>query len=162
MSERIGRFPRERKLTTNERREFHKLEKDLTALASSTPRLKEYLGELAEEYCVALDKNGNLGDPGELVRDEGVLQRLHLLNEHIVDRPNSILDRIDGWRPRTAPSTDQIIDTLREDGARIDAHVPRLQEYGKQSKREGIEPNGLLDVPCIPVEGELRSPNQIA
>ena len=91
-----------------------------------------------------------------------MLQRLYLLDEHIIDRPKSILDRIDGWRPRAAPSTGQIVDTLREDGTRLVAHLPRLQEYVKQSKHEGIEPSGLLDVPCVPVEGELRSPNQIA
>ena len=56
LSERIDRFPRERKLTANERREFHKLEKDLAVLASSTPQLKEYLGELAEVYSVALTR----------------------------------------------------------------------------------------------------------
>ena len=162
LSERIDRFPREKQLTANDRREFRKLEKDLVALASSTPRLKEYLGELPEEYCVALDKAGTLRDPGELVRDEGVLQRLYLLDEHIIDRPNSVLDRVDGWKPRIAPSTDQIVDTLRKDGARFNAHVLRLQEYVRESKREDIEPIGLLDVPCIPVEGELRSPNQIA
>lgn len=162
LAEQIDRFPRERKLTADERRKFHKLEKDLAALAASTPRLREYLGELGEDYCVALDKGGSLRDPGELVRDTGGLQRLHLLGEHIIDRPNSILDRIDGWEPRTAPSTDQIVDALRGDGARFDAHVPRLQEYVRQSKRESIDPVGLIDVPCIPVEGKLCSPNEIA
>ena len=162
LSERIHGFPRERRLAANERRELHKLEEDLTALVSSAPLLKEHLGELAEKYSIALDKNGNLRVPGDLVRDEGALRRLHLLNEHIIDRPSSILDRIDGWRPQPAPSTDQIVDTLREDSARSEAHVPRLQEYVKQSRREDIEPEGLLDVPCIPVEGKLRSPRQIA
>ena len=158
----IGRFPRERRLTTNERREFHKLEKDLVFLASSIPLLRKFLGELDEDYPVALDKNGYLRDPSELVMDAEGLQRLHLLNEHIIDRPNSILDRIDGWEPRSAPSTDQIIDVIRGDGARFDAHVPRLQEYVKQSKRESVRPVGLLDVPCIPVAGKLRSPSEIA
>ena len=162
LAEQVDRFPRERKLTANERRKFHKLEKNLAALVSSTPRLKEYLGELGEDYYVALDKDGNLRSPGELVRDAGGLQRLHLLDEHIIDRTNSILDRIDGWKPKTAPSTDQIVDTLRGDGARLDAHVPRFQEYVRQSRRESIESFGLLDIPCIPVAGELRSPNQIA
>ena len=162
LSGQIDRFPRERKLTADERRDFHKVEKDLAALASSTPRLREYLGALGEDYYVALDKNGSLRDPGELVRDAGELQRLHLLDEQIIDRPNCILDRIDGWKPEAVPSSDQIVDTLRKDSARTDAHIPRLQEYVKQSNREGIQPIGLLDVPCIPVEGELRPPNQIA
>ena len=159
----MDRFPYERKLTANERSEFHMLEKDLAALASSTPQLRKYLGELDEDYYVALDKNGNLRDPGELVRDTERIQHLYLLGEYIIDRPNGILDRIDGWKPRTVPTTDQIVDTLRGDGARFGTHVPRLQEYVRQSKRESIEPvAGLLGVPCIPVEGQLRSPNEIA
>ena len=162
LSERINRFPRERQLTPTERREFHKLEKDLTSLATSNKRLGSYLRVLAEESGLALDKDGNLRDPGELLRQDATLRRLHLLNRHIIDRPNSILDRINGWKPLTAPSTHQIIDTLRKDGARLDAHVPRLQEYVRQSKREDIDPVDLLAVPCIPVEGQLHSPNQIA
>ena len=93
---------------------------------------------------------------------EGNCERLHLLNKHIIDRPISILDRINGWKPRAAPFRDQIVETLREDGTRLDTHVPRLHEYVKQSKRESIEPIDLLDVPCIPVEGELLTPNEIA
>ena len=162
LAERLDRYPRERKLTANERREFCKLEKDLAALASSAPRLREYLVKLAGQYGVALDRDGNLRDPGELVRDEGALRHIHLLNGHTIDRPNRFLDKLDGWRPQSAPSTAQIVDTLREDGPRLDAHMRRIQEYVKQSKRESIEPIGLLDVPCIPVKGEPRSPSEIA
>ena len=162
LTARIKQFPRDRQLTANERREFHKLEKDFAVLASSTPLLRKYLGMLGEDHHIALDKNGFLRNPGELVRDVVGLQRLHLLDKHIIDRPNSILDRIDSWKPRTAPSTDQIVDTLRGDGERSDAHVPRLQEYVRQSKRENAKPVGLLDIRCIPVEGKLLSPNEIA
>ena len=147
--ERLNRFPRERELTPNQRGDFHKLEKDLATLASSVPRLKEYLGELDEDCRAALNQGGDLRNPGELVRDAGEVQRLHLLAEHIIDRPNSILDRIDGWKPRTAPSADQIVDALRRDGARLDAHVPRIREYIRQSEREGVDPVGLLDVPAF-------------
>lgn len=162
LSARIDPFPRERQLAPVERREFHKLERDLAALASCIPRLKDYLGELAEEYCVALDKDGNLRDPRELVSDDEALRRLFLLNEHVIDRPNSILDRIEGWKPRTAPSTNQIVDVLRVDGTRSNAHVPRIQEYVRQSRSEDIEPIDLLDIPCIPVGEDLLSPGQIA
>ena len=160
--ERMGRFPGKRQLTPNERREFHKLEKDLATLVSYTRRLREYVGELSEGYGLALDRDGILREPDELVRAEGVLQRLYLLNEDIIDRPNGSLDRIDGWRPRASPSTDQIVNTLQRDSARHGAHVPRLQEYVRQARREGVPPDGLLDLPCIPIEGKLRSPNQIA
>lgn len=162
LSERLDRFPRERKLTDNERIEFQELETDLADLASSAPRLREYLVKLAEEYAVALDSDGNLRDPSELVREEGALRHLHLLNRHIIDRPKKFLDKVHGWKPQGAPNTAQIIDTIREDSVRLGAHVPRIQEYLKQCKRESIEPTGLLDIPCIPLEGEPRAPGELA
>ena len=162
LAEQLDRFPRQRRLTADERREFHRLEWDLADLTSSSPRLREHLTKLAGEYGMALDRGGNLREPGELVRDEGALRYLYLLNRHTIDRPKKLLDTIDGWKPQSAPTTAQIIDTIREDGARLDAHVPRIQEYLKQSKRENIKPNDLLDVPCIPVEGEPRSPSELA
>ena len=162
LEERIQRFPSERHLTPNEQREFHKLEKELMALVSAARRLREYLAELSEEYGVALDKDGRLRDPGELVRGGGVLRILDLLDEHIIDRPKGILDRINGWRPKASPSADQIVDAFREDGARHDAHIPRLQEYIRQARGEGISPDSLMEIPCIPIDGELFRPTDIA
>ena len=162
LESRTEQFPRERQLTQKEQRELHKFEKDLADLLSSGPSLREHLGELSEEYAGALDRDGNLREPNELVRDEGALQNLHLLNQHIIDRPKSILDRIDGWRPQAAPSTSQIVATLREDAARVDAHIPRLQAYTRQAKLEGIRPDGLVDVSCIPIGNELFRPAEIS
>ena len=162
LEKQMERFPRGEQLTPDEQREFHKIEKDLATLVSSVPRLRGYLVELSEEFGVALDRDGYLRDPAELVRVEGSILNLHLLNEHIIDRPKGVLDRIDGWKPEYSPSTDQIVDTLREDSARIDAHVPRLQEYTRQAKREGIPPDGLVALPCIPIDGELLRPIDIS
>ena len=162
LAKQTDQIPRMRKLAADERQRFSELEKNLAVLASSMSQLKEYLGVLGPKYGVAVDADGTLRTPSELVQTAGALQHLHLLREHIIDRPTSILDRIDGWKPRTSPSTDQIVETFRIDGSRIEAHVPRLQEYVKQSKREGKAPEALLDVACIPAQGTLRTPNQIA
>ena len=162
LEKRIERFPWEEQLSPHEQREFRKVERDIATLVSSIPRLREYLVELSDEFGVALDNDGYLRDPVELVRVEGVIQDLHLLNEHVIDRPKCILDRIEGWRPESSPSTDQIVDTLREDSARLDAHIPRIQEYAKQARREGISPDGLVDLPCIPIDGELFRPIEIS
>ena len=158
----IDRFPRGQELTVDEQMEFHKLEKDLAVLASTAPQLRQYLVDLGKDHSTALDMDGTLRNPCELARGTGSLKHLHLPNKHLIDRPNRALDRIDGWKPRTAPSTEQIVDAFREDGSRFEAHLPRLREYVKQSRREFIDPDGLHDVRCIPVEGELRTPNQIA
>ena len=162
LSKQIEAFPRQRMLTQDEQSEFHRLENHLAILATSTPDSKEHLAELSEQYGVALSKDGRLRLPNELVRGDRKLQGLHLLDRHLIDRASEILDGITGWAPQTNPSSAQIMDTLREDGVRYDAHVPRLREYVKQSRCEGIPPIGLTGLSCIPVNGELRSPDQIA
>ena len=91
-----------------------------------------------------------------------MLSHLHLPVRHIIDRPKKELDRIKGWEPRQNPTSTQVLDALREDGVRLDAHVPRLQEYIRQAIREDIPLNGLRDLPCIPIDGKLYSPSQIA
>ena len=132
------------------------------AFSPSVPSLKEHLGELSREYAGALDRDGNLRDPSKLVRDEGELRNLYLLNQFIIDRPKSILDRIDDWRPKAIPSTGQIVATLREDAARLDAHIPRLQWYTRQAKLESVRPDGLVDVSCIPIGDKLFRPAEIS
>ena len=160
LSARLHGFPRDRSLTSEERGRFHEFELDLKSLAAAS-ELRKSLTELSDTYGVALAGDRTLKPPASLVRSEG-LSRLYLLARHIIDRPSKELDGIQGWKPSPRPTSAQIVDTLREDGERLDAHVPRLQEYIKQAKREDIQPDGLRDTPCIPVEGELYSPGQLA
>ena len=158
---RTDAFPRKQPLTTAEREAFHRFERDLATLSSS-PRLRKILTDLSKEYATALSQDGTLEPPGELVRVEGALQELHLPYRHIIDRPARELGRIQGWKLRVNPTTDQLEDALREDGGRYDAHIPRLQEYVKQAEREGVKPNGIRDLACIPFNGALFRPSQLA
>ena len=160
LSARVGSFPRDRPLTSDERRDFHQFENDLTILASA-PQLKGSLAALAKD-AVALAGDLNLKAPCELLRCEGPLSLLQLPVRHVIDRPKKDLDRVPGWAPRSSPTTNQIEDALRGDGARADAHVPRLQEYVRQAKKEGIPPNEIQELPCIPLNGKLYSPGQLA
>lgn len=157
----LDAFPGDLPLTPTERRAFHKFERDLVVLSSS-PSLKKLLTDLSEDYAAALSQGGTLEPPGDLVRVEGALHRLHLSPQYIIDRPARELDRIEGWAPSATPATHQIVDSLRGDRERRDAHIPRLQEYVKQAQREGIEPNGVRDLACIPFNGELFAPSQLA
>ena len=165
LSVQLGRFGDEGPLSSAERREFHKFESDLAVLASR-PQLKTILTELSYEFAVALSKDGNLCPPHDLIRSRSDSDRavsaLHLPPRHVIDRLNNKLDCIEGWGPRQNPTTAQIVDALSEDGTRTDAHVPRLQEYVRQAEREGVQLNSLIDLPCIPVAGNLYSPSQIA
>ena len=158
---RLSTFPRDRALSREEKKGFHDFEADLGVLAA-VPGLKDALKDLSEEHAVALNGEGFLKNPAELVRRQGTAADLHLPARHVIDRSESILDRVLGWAARSEPSSSQIEDALRADSGRIDAHVQRLQEYVKQSKNEGVSPDGILDLPCIPVEGTLYSPNQLA
>ena len=155
-------FSRERQLTPHEQQAFHRFEKDLASLLSSVPTLREYSGELPQEYASALDRDRNLRDPSELVRDEGELRKLHLLNQFTIDRPKSILDRIDYWKPKATPSTGQIVATLQEDAAHLDALIPRLKWYTRQAKLESIRPDGLVDVSCLPLGDNLFCPAEVS
>ncbi len=160
LSARLQGIPSERPLTPKERREFHKFESDIAFLAA-TPQLRKSLAELSSTYGVALAQDGRLKTPGKLVRSEG-LPDLHLPARHIIDRPKKELDRIQGWAPAPSPTSAQIVDALIEDGARLNAHVPRLQAYIKQARHEDIAHDGLRDTPCIPFNGKLHSPGQLA
>ena len=157
----LATFPQDRSLSLEERKKFREFEADLTVLAT-VPQLKSALEELGEKYGVALNGDGFLKAPAELVRCRGAATALHLLARHVIDRAESTLDRVAGWSARSEPSSSQIEDALREDGGRIDAHVQRLQEYARQSKNEGSTPDRIQGVPCIPIRDEIYAPNQIA
>ena len=158
---RLDEFPEDRSLPPTERRAFNKFESDVAAL-SSNPRLKKILSELSDGYAVALAGDATLQSPGELVRNENDITLIHLPLRHTIDRPEAKLDRIKGWEPRRYPSTNQIVDALLEDRERYEAHIPRLICYVHQAEKEGIATDEIQDVPCIPIEGELFSPSQLA
>ena len=161
LSARLTPFPQDRALSREEKKDFHNFEAHLNVLAAASS-LKDALEELSEGYGVALNGEGFLKNPSELVRCKVPTAFLHLPARHIIDRSESILDRVTGWAAKSEPSSSQIRDALREDGGRIETHVRRLQEYVKQSENEGASPNGILDTQCIPVEETLYSPNQLA
>ena len=154
-------FPLDRALYREERKEFRDFEAALSVLAN-VPQLKEALEELSEGYGVALNGDGFLKNPAGLVRCRKGTDVLHLLSRHVIDRSESVLDRVKGWSGRSEPSSSQIEEALREDSDRNGAYVPRLQMYVKQSKNEGMSPDRISDLPCIPVGESLYSPVQLA
>ena len=161
LTARLATFPRDRALSREEKKDFRNFEADLSVLAAASP-LKDALEELSEEYGVALDGDGFLKNPAELVRCKDTTVFLHLPARHVIDRSDSILDRVFGWAARSEPSSSQIEDALREDSDRTDAYVQRLQAYVKQSNNEGASPDRISDLPCIPVGETLYSPSQLA
>ena len=157
LTERLSAFPDERPLTAAERREFHRFENELVAL-SKVPSLKKTLADLSDEYAVALSRDGTMTSPSDLLRNEGAITNLHLPARHIIDRPSKALDRIQGWAPSENPNCSQVLDSLCEDAARHEAHIPRLSALAEQ----GVEPDDICDLPCIPIDGALYAPSQLA
>ena len=116
------------------RRDFHRFEDSLVELASE-PGLRKTIREASDGHAVALSADGVLQPIAALVRADGFVRELHLQARHLIARPNRRLDRIEGWEPRCSPTTGQIVDALVEDGSRLSAHIPRLQEYVRQAVR---------------------------
>ena len=161
LTARLATFPRDRALSRKEKEDFRNLEADLSVLAAASP-LKDALEELSEEYGVALNGEGFLKNAAELVRCQGTTAFLRLPARHVIDRSESILDRVIGWAARSEPRSSQIEDALREDSDRTDVYVQRLQAYVKQSTNEDTSPDRIRDLPCIPVGETLYSPSQLA
>ena len=97
---RLATFPRDRALSREEKKGFHDFEADLGVLAA-VPGLKDALKDLSEEHAVALNGEGFLKNPAELVRRQGTAADLHLPARHVIDRSESILDRVLGWAARS-------------------------------------------------------------
>ena len=102
--------------------------------------------------------DGTLKPPSELIRNDGAHANLHLPARHIIDRPKKALDGIQGWAPRKSPTVAQVLDSLREDGERHDAHIPRLISLVDQ----GVETDDICNLPCIPFNGKLFAPSDLA
>ena len=158
---RLQKFSREQPLTAKERLEFQKFESEM-ALLTSVRQIRKALIDLSGEHAIALANDGHLRKPSELVSNEGPVSHLHLPKRHIISRSQKKLNHLNGWAPRHHPASNQIVDALKEDGGRVDAHVSRLQAYLEQTKREGGTLNGLRGVDCIPVNGTLHPPSKLA
>ncbi len=159
---RLLEFPRGKLLSDEEQEHFHAFETDLAELALDY-KLRGYLKNISEN-AIALDGSGYLRPVRELVQVDDEVKALYLLKEDIIDRPSSILDRIDGWRPKTFPSSDQVLKALKQDAHRRDALLPRLQAYLQTSKREYKDhaEDDIVDIECIPHDGKLYAPGNIA
>ncbi len=159
----LAKLPRDRALSYEERKEFHKLEKELATL-SQVSSIRIHL-ENCREKAIALDGNGYLCHVEELVRVDRQNKNLWLPNEYIIDRQMGALDHVDGWGPKPFPSTDQILKTLEHDAHRKSALLPRLQAYLKAAKQEDENmplKDRIVDIKCIPHDDTFRSPGELA
>lgn len=158
----LSDFPRDGTLSDDERMRFHSFESDVTELALDKS-IRTYLRNIPEN-AVALSRGGYIRSARELVRLNGATIALHLLEEDIIDRRASILDRIDCWKPREFPSSEQILRALKQDSGRYNALFQRLQAYLRAARHERKEDirEGIINVECIPDGGKLYAPGNLA
>lgn len=159
---RLSEFPRDRVLSSDEQERFRLFETNLAELASDY-ELRVYLKNLSE-IAIALNDNGYLRPVGELVRVEQEIKALHLLEEDVVNRRSHVLDRVEGWRPKAFPSSEQILTALKQDAQRKGALLPRLQAYLQAAKREHKDQLevDIVNIQCIPDDGKLYAPGSLA
>ena len=155
-------FPEDGALSDDERMRFHSHESDIAELAIDRT-IRTYLRNTPEN-AIALSRSGYIRPVRELIRLNSDTVALHLLEEDIIDRKPNILDRIDCWRPRDFPSSEQILKTLKQDSSRYNALFQRLKAYLRAARHEHKDDvkEDIINVECIPDGGRLYAPGVLA
>ena len=162
LEQHLSGFPKDRALSEDEKGDFRSLEKDLAELASNKA-IRSYL-RTDSGSAVALSKSGYVKTTKCLVQINSDSKELYLMEDDIMDREPSVLDRIDPWKPRISPSSEQVLSALEEDPLRFVALYKRLRAYLQATKRECKEnpKEDIMGVACIPDGGKLHAPGNLA
>ena len=106
----------------------------------------------------AMNQAGRLGLASDFV-SAGDYGALMLRPEFLIDRVGTDLDRV--VPPRPAPTSQMVIESLRQDSENQKALIPRLRclaELDPDSKSD----IGVANVSCIPAHGLFRRPDALA
>lgn len=162
IEKRLSTFSLDRILSDDEQRWFHLFEKDFAKI-SSNPEIRKAIPDFSSR-AVALNYRGCLRPVHQLVRITEETKNLYLNKDDLINRSPSILDRLADWRPRIFPSSNQVLAALRQDPQRKNVLLARLQGYLKAAKLENKEDivDDIKDIKCIPHDGHLRAPNELA
>ncbi len=162
MRAQISTFSSQFPLSNDEKQDFHTFETRLGELAKDRD-LRVFFENLSG-IAVGLDLNGLLHPIGYLVQRNKTVEKLCLLEEDIVDRPPGVLDRVKGWKPKTFPSSDQVLKALKKDGQRTSSYLPKLLAYVQAAKLEQKYPieQDIVNVNCIPYDSKLYAPGNLA
>jgi len=155
---RLKMFPVDRSLTGAERKEFHAFEEEVATLARDR-MVAERLKMLFPD-TLALNKRHCLLPCTELHRNSKDIRRIHLMGEDLIDRAKKALDKV--ISPREQPSVTAVLRALTDDPLRISALPYRLHAYLKAVRREEASTQGIARIPCIPVNGNLKSASELA
>ena len=159
---RVSRFPLDRALSGQERQDFHSLEGDIAELASD----KELRSRLDNNrgYALAVSKSGYVRVARDLVQLSDDSRELNLIENDILERRPSVLDRMESWKPRSFPTSAQVLTALRDDPHRTGVLYRRLRAYLQAAKLEGkIDmKDDIAEIECIPDGDKLYAPLSLA
>jgi hypothetical protein len=157
MAPQLDAFAPGQVLTEGDRTRFRVLEKDLARLATE-PRLADLLAPFADRVP-ALSRAGILERHSDLVHP-GKFIVLHLRDENLLDRSESVLDGLFSVGER--PTTAMVEGALRADPQNIASLIPRLKALADLAGSDRHSDLGIADVPCIPIHGDFRAPSALA
>jgi len=162
LEQHLSRFPEDRALSEDEKADFRSLEKNLAELASDEA-IRSHL-KANPEYAFALSKSGYVRPIEDLVQINNDSRKLYLVEDYIMDRKPSVLDKIDHWKARTFPSSEQVLRALKEDPRRDAVLYRRLRAYLQAAKHECKEDpkEDIIGIECIPDNDKLYAPGNLA
>lgn len=152
----IDGLPFDRPLLDNEVDRLRLFERNAQTLAQDA-RLFATLEALAPQIP-AMNQAGRLGLASDFV-SAGDFGALSLRPEFLIDRIGTDLDRV--VPPMPAPTSQMVIESLREDPENQKALIPRLRCLGELNpdSKAGL---GVADITCIPAHGRFRRPDALA
>jgi len=154
--QRLKRFPPDRPLSDAETDQFRSFERDLVVLASDT----KIASLLSRQPSLTLGRDRILHPPAELHIETPEIAALFLDPSDVIDRSAGPLDTV--FPARSRASTEAIIKALRVDAAHTGALISRLAALLDSLRREGQNDVPIASVVCIPHDGSLFAPGDLA
>jgi hypothetical protein len=155
-SSRVSSFSPETPLNDDELARFHVFEEELVALAAD----KAIAQWLRQQSAFGLGRDRGLRLVSSMHRENARIARIRLLDRDIIDRKSFALDKL--FPARTVPSLEATVRALQQDSIRTAALIPRLQAVAEAKRREQVHDSPVTDILCIPVDGRLFAPAQLA
>ena len=155
-SSRLASFPQETPLKSSEISQFRAFEEDLATLANDSA-IAQWL---RQQNGIALTRDRTLRPVGVIHRENARIARIRLLDSDVIDRRPSALDKL--FPARTTPSLEATVRALQHDSIRTAALIPRLQVVAEARRRDEQHNLPVAHISCIPVEGKLLAPAQLA
>lgn len=156
LSKEISSFALHVPLDDSEVARFRAFEQSLNTLAEH----REIAAWLGQQPGIGMARDRSLRPISSLHAPNLTMVPLALLDADMLDRGETALDRV--FPAQAFPTSDAIVRALRADGCRTVALTPRLKAWADAARREARTDNPVSEIDCIPHQGRLLKPRQLA